>query len=619
MKTHTLLLTLATLLLSTALHAGDTITEDWIRQHYQKTETMIEMRDGVKLYTAIYAPRDNKEKHPILIERTPYSCTPYGEDQYMRLWSPAWTPYVENGYIMVYQDVRGRNHSEGEYEDIRPFIENKRKKQTDDASDTYDTAEWLIRHTHNNGRIGVMGISYNGFYATMAALCGHPAIKAVSPQAPVTDWYRGDDAHHNGAFFFMMGNFSHWFQYQNCAHPATGPNPTNFPMGDAYNGYLKLGALKHLTQLLGDSVTMWNNVVEHPYLDQWWEDRNVSLHCHDVKPALMVVGGHFDAEDCYGAWRTYRAIKEQSPKTKLYLVEGPWAHGYWSRGATTMFDKIRLGDKACSYYYMHNIEYPFFAYYLEDKGDEPCRARIFQTGENQWTEYPEGWNLDESDATTAWYLGSRGTLSNTQDTSDIVATYTSDPMHPVPATAAPCKEVPNTYMIEDQRFAATRPDVATFETPALTDTLRATGPVIADLTVSMDATDADFIVKVIDVFPDDFSYHNADGTETFMGGHQMLVRAEVMRGKLRNSLSTPEPFTPGQPTQVRFSMPDIAHTWLPGHRLMVQVQSSWFPLIDRNPQQFCDIYQCDDSDFRQCTINIHSGSHVLLSKPKQHE
>lgn len=619
---------------------------EYAKKHYVKREVMIPMRDGVKLFTSIYEPKDKSKKHPILMNRTCYSASPYGEDNFMRFYSPTWSTYIENGYIMVFQDVRGKNKSEGTFQDLRKYVQDKKNKtDTDEVSDTYDTVEWLLKNTNSNGNVGVFGISYPGFYSTMAALSGHPAIKAVSPQAPVTDWFRGDDAHHNGAFFILdMFSFQYWFEHVNNSDfwenmTVSGKkNPTEIVGADVYTDYLRMGTVKNFTKLLGDSCVMWNDIVAHPNLDEWWEERNVSYYCRNIKPAVMVVGGLFDAEDCYGSFITYKAIKNQSPKTELYLVEGPWSHGSWSRGGKTYLGDIYFGDSIAVDYYIRNIEYPFFAYYLEGKGSKPsAEARIFHTGENKWHEYPEGWQ--PKNEATAFYLNLDGTISTTPQYSTEVTSYVSDPKHPVPFIGTPVSSRPTEYMLADQRFASTRPDVAVFSTPVLTDSLCVAGEVSAELEVMLNTTDADFVVKIIDVYPDNYEYPDSIqklvSPSAPMSGYQMLVRGEIVRGKYRNALdidsvafyststkamrnyhfstANPEPFVPGKPTKVRFRIPDIAHTFMPGHKLMVQIQSSWFPLVDMNPQVFTNIYECDDSEFQPCTVSIlHSEENPTI-------
>lgn len=623
-------------------------SREYMMENYQKREVMITMRDGVELFTSIYEPKDQSVKHPIIMERTCYSAGPYGEDKYSSFVDEA--PYVEAGYIFVIQDVRGKNMSGGTYDDIRPFIEGKKlsKKasknvgQTDEASDTYDTIEWLIKNTNSNGCVGQKGISYPGFYATMGALSGHPALKAVSPQAPVTDWFHGDDVHHNGAFMMPeMISFQPFFEYlMNNENVRSGKSYASFKFPqlmhtDIYNDYLRIGTYANICKAYGDSLSYLRTVREHPNWDEYWESHTVSKgHLHDVKPAVMVVGGLFDKEDCYGAFDTYKSIKEQSPETELYLVEGPWYHGAWSRGMKEFWGSMYFGDKATTEYYVENIEYPFFAYYLEGKGEKPSvEARVFDSGSREWVEYSEGWPMVKASATTAFYLHADGTVNQMKPDGTVnqakpgVVSYLSDPAHPVPYRAIPERSVSKDYMIDDQRFAAQRPDVVCFTSEVLTEPMTLRGEVEIELYVDITTTDADFIVKVIDVFPDDFSWfselklpyrygRNSDDDSaeaklakqvpnTLMAGYQFLVRGDVMRGKFRESFSDPKPFVPGETTKVSFTVPDVSHTFKPGHKLMIQVQSSWFPLVDRNPQTFCDIYTCDESAYQPSTISIH--------------
>ncbi|MCF0160954.1 MAG: CocE/NonD family hydrolase, partial [Bacteroidaceae bacterium] len=564
-----------------------------MKEHYTKRQVRIPMRDGITLFTAIYEPKDNTEKHPILMTRTCYSV---GSDEtnLRSLTSSSVENYVMNNYIFVYQDVRGKNMSEGEFDDIRPFIENKKlnKKpaknvgQTDEASDTYDTVEWLVHNTNNNGCVGAYGISYPGFYTTMVGLSGHPAVKAVSPQAPVTDWYHGDDVHHNGAF--MLGEmvaFQPFFEYLMNNKYVLGNNGKGTPNfkfpslfhSDLYTDYLNIATYKNITEAYGDSLTYLRTIREHPNWDEYWESHTVTKgHMHDVKPAVMVVGGLFDKEDCYGAFDVYKSIKEQSPETDLYLVEGPWYHGGWARGMTQFFGNVYFGNDAISEYYVNNIEYPFFAYYLEGKGEKPKQeALMFDSGTNKWISYKEGWPLVKRAEATPYYLHSCGKVSTEAPTHAGVVSYVSDPAHPVPYRQELGTSINRNYMVDDQRFAAQRPDVATFKTDVLTTPLQLAGEIEVELNVDLSTTDADFIVKVIDVFPDDFSYQKMLGEEEAkklqipnytMAGYQLMVRGEVMRGKFRESFSEPKPFEPGKTTKVKFTMPDVSHTFLPGHR-----------------------------------------------------
>jgi len=589
----------------------------WVRDNYTKKELYITMRDGVKLFTAIYLPKDATEKHPILINRTPYSCSPYGEQNFSAsLWVRHWRYYARENYIMVIQDVRGRFMSEGEFVDIRPFNPDKKTdKDVDEASDTYDTIDWLIKNiSNNNGNVGVFGISYPGFYSTMAALSGHPALKAVSPQAPVTDWFKGDDFHHNGVLFIMdaFAFYAGGFGYPRPIPTTSGHGSSlKWPTNDNYQTYLQTGALKNFMALTADSIKFWKDLYAHPNRDAWWEARNPRNFVGDIKPAMLVVGGLFDAEDCFGAWNLYKAIETKNPSSHFNkLVMGPWFHGQWSTSDGTHLGNVQFGSNT-SFSYQNNIEIPFFNYYLKGKGDisQISEANIFLSGANEWKHFSQ-WPPAESES-KAIYLQGNGKLSwNRSAAKNTYDEYISDPSHPVPYTEDVHFDRTREYMTDDQRFASRRTDVLTYETEILNDDLTLTGVVTADLKVSISSTDADFVVKLVDVFPDDFKYENAtkqnSGRETYpMGGYQMLVRGEIMRGKFRNSFSNPEPFTPNKVEEVKFDLPDVAHTFKKGHRLMIQVQSSWFPLGDRNPQKFMNIYEANDNDFQKATIRIY--------------
>jgi len=594
----------------------------WVRENYYKIEKMVPMRDGISLFTAFYIPKSTAEKHPILMNRTPYSCRPYGENEFNpRLYSSYWLNYLKEGYIIAIQDVRGKYMSEGVFEDVRPFNTTKKGKEIDEASDTYDAIEWMINNLpDNNKRVGAFGISYPGFYATMAALSGHPALKAVSPQAPVTDWFLGDDFHHNGAFMLMDGfNFYSGFGKPR-PKPTTESSPGFRPPGmDNYDFYLKTGAMKNFTKIMGDSIAFWKDMMNHPNYDDWWKARNPRNFVTNIKPAMLVVGGLFDAEDCFGAWSLYKAIEKKNPTTENRLVMGPWIHGGWGgRGDGSYLGNVRFGSKTAEYY-QKNIEIPFFNFYLKLKGTvrDIAEASIFFTGENEWKNlktWPPAGVESKNLFTTAnggLSFESKTTAGNT------FSEYISDPAHPVPYTEDVHMGRTREYMTDDQRFASRRPDVLTFSTDVLTEDLTLAGPLVADLMVSLSTTDADFVVKLIDVFPDDFKYNeNESGKgngETYpMGGYQMLVRGEIMRGKFRNSFEKPEAFVPNKITEVKYTLPDVAHTFKKGHKLMIQIQSSWFPLSDRNPQKFVDIYHCDDSDFQKATIKIYHNSNIIL-------
>jgi putative CocE/NonD family hydrolase len=595
----------------------------WIRQNYYKIETYIPMRDGVKLFTSVYLPKDSTQKHPILMTRSPYSCAPYGLDKWPNYALGFGRYYLRKGYILVTQDVRGRWMSEGQFVDVRPFIKDKKSNtDVDEASDTYDAIDWLVKNIPgNNGRVGVKGISYPGFYSTMAAASGHPALKAVSPQAPVTDWFMGDDFHHNGAFFQMDG----WDFYSSFGKPrpkptTIGPSGFDYYTHDNYKWYLETGALKNILRLTGDSIAFWKELYQHPNRDEWWQARNARVSMYDVKPAMLVVGGLFDAEDCFGAWNLYKAIKTQSPSTNSHIVMGPWYHGEWASNDGTHLGNVQFGSNT-SFWYQNNIEIPFFDYYLKGEGAEPKlpAATIFFSGANEWKQFEQWPPAQKQDQ--AIYLQPDGGLAwNAPAKKNDFSEYISDPAHPVPYTEDVHFQRTREYMTDDQRFASRRTDVLSFQTPALQEDLTLAGPVIADLQVSLSSTDADFVVKVIDVFPDDFTYIPNEPTPARgrgqapqgypMGGYQMLVHGEVMRGRFRESFEKPLPFKPGKAENVKFAVPDVAHTFKKGHRLMIQIQSSWFPLVDRNPQKFIDIYTADDSDFQKETIRVwHDSDH----------
>lgn len=598
----------------------------FIRDNYSKWEGYVPMRDGIRLYTVIYSPRDTQQSWPILLNRTPYSVGPYGEGAYKKSFSQM--VLARAGYIFVFQDVRGRYLSEGEFVDVRPVNRKttppftggpprQNDSSIDEATDTYDTAEWLLAHFGKkcNGKIGVTGVSYPGFYATMAILANHPAIKAVAPMAPVTDWFIGDDFHHNGALMLMDAfSFYSGFGVPRRKLTTTGqPGFQAWNTPDNYDFFLRAGALPNFGTRFGmDTIPFWIKLMNHANYDTFWQARNPRQHLAYVKPAVLTVGGLFDAEDCWGAWNTYKAIENQNTMgVSNKIVMGPWIHGGWYRTAGDRLGTAVFGQPT-SVFFQAQIEKPFFDFYLKDIGEDKLpEAYIFETGSNRWTTYPEWPPADAKPR--AFYLDAQGTLSNQRPYVTSAAEgitydeYISDPSKPVPYTSHVHLRRTREYMTDDQRFAARRADVLVYATPELAEDLTATGPVIADLWVSTTGTDADFIVKIIDVFPDTLA-DQENGVP--LGGYQMLVRGEVMRGRYRNSFENPEAFEPGKPTKVRFELPDIAHTFKKGHRLMVQIQSTWFPLVDRNPQQFINIYKAKDSDFVKAVHRIwHSGKY----------
>ncbi len=598
---------------------AQTVDSAWFRNNYTKKEVYIPMRDGVKLFTSVYVPIGTSEAHPILMTRTPYSSQPYGQDNYKNFSKSYQKEYLKEGYIMVSQDVRGRWMSEGEFKDVRPFNPNKKGKEIDEASDTYDTIDWLLKNIpNNNGNVGVFGISYPGFYSTMAAASNHPALKAVSPQAPVTNWFIGDDFHHNGAFFQMDA-----FDFYSGLGGAFGvphPKPVSVPapsigykVHDNYKFYLEAGSLKNLTKLTGDTIAFWKDIISHPNYDDFWKARDARIATKNLQPAMLWVGGLFDAEDCWGAWNAYKAAEKNNPgKAFNKIVDGPWYHGQWSSNDGTHHGNIKFGSNTATYY-QQNFEIPFFNYFLKGKGDiaKIAEANIFVTGANEWKSFEQWPPVNKVDQ--SYYFEPNGVLSATKPTANTGFTsYTSDPAKPVPYEEQIHFNRTRTYMSDDQRFAARRPDVLVFQTDTLSDDVTVTGSVIADIRASISTTDADFVVKVIDVFPDYFNFNDIDiyaekdPVHLYpMGGYQMLVRAEVFRGRYRNSFEKPSAFTPGKIESIKFELPPIAHDFKKGHRIMVQVQSSWFPLVDRNPQQFVNIYKCGEKDFIKSRIKIY--------------
>jgi putative CocE/NonD family hydrolase len=581
-----------------------------LKQKYDKKEVYITMRDGVRLFTSIYTPKNTSVRHPILLNRTPYDIEGGGPQNFnyrMQIFSR----YTLDDYIMVFQDVRGKYMSEGTYEDIRPVNPaRKSNNDIDETTDTWDTVDWLVKNVeNNNGNVGIFGISYPGFYSTMGIINAHPAVKAVSPQAPVTAWFIGDDFHHNGAFF-ILDCFS-FFYSNGLPHRAPtrrGSPRFVWPTNDNYEFFLSVGAVKNIApKYLGDSIKFWNDAFAHPNYDEFWKARDPRPFLKNVKPAVMTVGGWFDAEDLYGAIHTYEAIEKQNPQTiNNTFVMGPWSHGQWERGEANNLGNIYWGLDANKDYLV--LEKRFFDYYLKGEGDGSFpEATIFVTGENKWRTFPSWPPANVSSRNL--YLEEKGGISFSPPAlKESFDEYVTDPMKPVPYTDGILTDRTREYMDDDQRFVSKRPDVMVYETAVLTEDITLTGPLTADLFVSTTGTDADYVVKLIDVFPLDTRTPSNKEIKVPLGGYEMLVRGEVFRGKYRASFENPEPFKPGKVTEVKYELPDVAHTFKKGHRIMIQIQNSWFPLVDRNPQKFVNIYKCDDSDFIKATQRIYHTS-----------
>jgi putative CocE/NonD family hydrolase len=589
-----------------------------IKDHYTKQEHMIPMRDGVKLFTSVYIPKDASQKYPIMYDRTPYSVSPYGADGYKTSLGPS-AAFATEGYIFVYQDVRGRMMSEGQFEDVRPHNPNKKgAAQVDENSDSYDTIEWLLKNIPNhNGRVGIWGISYPGFYTSMAIIDSHPAIKAASPQAPIADWFIGDDFHHNGTLFLPHAfNFYSGFGLPRPKPTTEFPPPFKHGTPDGYQFFLEMGPLANANKkYFKNEIAFWNELMKHPNYDDFWKARNILPHLKNIKSAVMTVGGWYDAEDLYGALKTYEHIEKQNPGIFNILVMGPWSHGGWARGDGDMLGDARFGSKT-SLFYRENIELAFFNYYLKDKGEMKLpEAYVFLTGANEWKTYDQWPPKNLKVESLYFHPGGRLTFEPPKE-AESMDEYISDPAKPVPHIDWTDIGMTREYMVADQRHAARRPDVLVYQTDVLSEDVTIAGPITASLFVSTTGTDSDFIVKLIDVYPNDALDNSPNPLERSMGGYQMLVRGEPMRARFRKSFERPEPMIPGKVDKVEWVMPDSYHTFKSGHRIMVQVHSSWFPLIDRNPQKFVDIRNATEADFQKATQRVyHSrqyGSHVKV-------
>ncbi|MFH0989949.1 MAG: CocE/NonD family hydrolase [bacterium] len=603
-RSHRLIvIVLATILFSEILLAQD---PTFIKENYSKKEVLVTMRDGVRLFTSIYAPKDSSQDYPIILNRTPYSVAPYGPDQMRASMVPSVLEAKEK-FIFVYQDVRGRNYSEGEFVDIRPYRQEKEtNRDIDETTDAFDTVDWLVKNIpRNNGRVGITGISYPGFYTTMGTIDAHPAVKATSPQAPICDPFIGDDEHHNGAFFLAQNfNFYMFFGWPRLEIGKRYPVSFKPGTADVYKFFLELGPLSNVNKLyFHDSVTFWNKAMQHETFDTFWKSMTVHPHLNNIKPAVLTVGGWYDQEDMLGPLKTYKYIEKNNPQTTNMLVMGPWSHGQWNRDDAESLGDINFTSKT-GLWFRENVQFPFFNYYLKGKGDPlNAEAIVFETGRNTWHKL-DAWPPKDI-VKASLFLQADGKLGFTPkaDAHSSFAEFVSDPAKPVPHTRQIRWGVSSDFLVEDQRFASTRPDVLVFKSDLLTEDVTLVGPVVPTLYVSTTGTDADWVVKLIDVFPGDSTGVSKSGVP--WSGFQQLIRGDVIRGKFRNSFSTPEPFIPNKVTKVEFEMCDIFHTFKKGHRIMVQVQSSWFPLVDRNPQKFINIRTAKQSDFQKATHRVY--------------
>ena len=585
---------------------------------YNKKEVTIPMRDGIKLHTTIYSPKDTSKKYPIIMSRTPYSCRPYGSNEYKALISPN-RKMMKEGNIVVYQDVRGRWNSEGVYDNMRAYIPNKKEGEVDEASDTYDTIEWLINNIQNhNGNVGVCGISYPGFYATYSLLDAHPALKAVSPQAPIGDFFF-DDFHHNGAYLLSYWKATAVFGYMK-DQPTTEEWYTFPELGteDQYQFFLDAGPLSNLDKYYKEDNVFWQQLKEHPNYDDFWQKRGIIQHLEDIKPAVMTVGGWFDAEDLYGPLNTYGHIEKNSSNYNT-IVMGPWSHGDWSKETKRQaIGNVYFGDDI-SKFYQENIETKFFNHFLKGEGGTTGlpEAYVFDTGTKEWKTF-DSWPPKNTTKET-YSLQRNQRLGQIATREYSFQDFVSDPKKPVPYSED-IKMVftPRKFMTDDQRFAARRPDVLVFETEPLKEPLTLAGDIMAKLSVSTTGTDADWIVKVIDVYPPDHESYEETQLYLKMGNYHQMVRSETMRGRFRNDFSKPEPFIPDEVTQVDIQLQDVFHTFKKGHKLQVQVQSTMFPYIDINPQTYVDnIFEAKAEDFQKQTHRVYNTSLIefTLLKP----
>lgn len=600
------------------------IDSDYMREHYVKSEHYISMRDGIKLYTIVYTPKDKATTYPFLMNRTCYNAS--GSDNFnVRTPSPF---LVDDKYILVYQDVRGRYMSEGVFDNMRPNIPGnnpKNKTAIDESSDTWDTIEWLLKNIKpNNGRVGIYGISYPGFYSAAALPDAHPSLKAASPQAPISDFFF-DDFHHMGAFlqsysaaFSVFGYHKQELTKENWYTEASQRFRSQ-KVADGYQFHLNLGPLKTLTEKYHYDNFFWKQIIDHPNYDNFWQDRNILPHLRNVTPAVMTVGGWFDAEDLYGPLNIYKSIEKNNPKTTNTLVMGPWAHGDWARerGKST-HNHIYFGD-SISTFYQKEIERNFFAYHLKSKGENTLpEAYMYDTGIKAWKTF-NAWPPKGYQPIQLYFAENGKLLVNQASDPTVQFSYMSDPSKPVPYTSQTegLTFTPRRFMSDDQRHASTRPDVLTFETDVLENDITLAGEIMARLKVSMTGTDADFIVKLIDVYPQDYPKYEHNPENIIMGGYQQLVRSETFRGRFRNSFEKPEPFVSNTETNVEFPLQDVLHTFKKGHRIMIQIHSTWFPYIDRNPQKYVDnIYKAETSDFIKSTITILGSSMIEIGGEK---
>jgi len=568
-----------------------------IADEYEKHDYMIPMRDGVHLHTAVFSPKSRTDALPFLIERSPYGWDSAAVDI-----NAGMSELARDGYFLVFQDIRGRYQSEGQFVLQRPVRNTKDAHSIDEGTDTYDTIDWLLKNVSgNNGKAGIMGISYGGWLTEMALIEPHPALKAASEQASPSDMFLGDDFHHNGAFRLSYG-----FEYAAMMETGKTNKTFDFKQFDTYDWYLKLGPLTQANARYFDGQRpTWNNFIAHPNYDDFWKSQAVQRMVRSVKVPNLNVGGWFDQEDFAGPWRIFAASETPESKQYNYMVEGPWNHGGWFSGPGRTLKNVDFGSDTGDYF-RKNIQARWFAYWLKSKGPlNLARIELFQTGSNEWKSYDEWPPKGVQERRLYLHASGEASFEPPAETNDAFDSYVSDPHRPVPYRERPIPETYggspgwSTWHVDDQRFAESRPDVAVWQTKPLESDVTVAGEVIADLFASTSGTDSDWVVKLIDVYP------TSVPEDPPMGGYELMIGADVLRGRFRNSFDKPEPVAPNEPAEYRVDLLSHDHVFRKGHRIMVQVQSSWFPIIDRNPQTFVpNIFEAKESDFQAATQRV---------------
>lgn len=593
------------LLVLTLTCHGEGDIAGFVREHYVKRDYKIPMRDGARLFTSVYSPRDAGRPYAIMMLRTPYSIGPYGSNAYPNGLGPA-DVFARHGFIFAYQDVRGRHSSEGTFLDMPPHkLQLNGPKDTDESTDAADSINWLVKNIpNNNGRVGLWGTSYDGFYAAHGMINAPAALKAVSPQAPMGDEGDGDDTYHNGAFF-LAANFSFYagFWPRDARHPAI-----RFDTPDQYEFFLRMGPLANADKFyFKGSNPYWDALLDHPNYAPYWSCRALGPVMTNLTAAVLVVGGWFDAEDLGGTPKLFQAIDQHGGAPSVTLVMGPWSHGQWEDAGGGKLGNLDFGSKTCDFF-QEQIEFPFFRQALEPgtKSIHFPKAWLFETGRNEWRKF-DAWPPKKARHRTIFLHAGGGLSMDKAAGAEGFDEYTSDPAKPVPVTSEIGGGMPSDYMTRDQRFASRRPDVLTYVSDPLEHDLVVAGPVTPALRVSTSGTDSDFDVKLIDVYPDDVPDPKPNPKGIHFGGYQQLARGEPFRGKFRHDLSAPEAFIPGEPTEIRFDMPDVLHDFRKGHRIMVQIQSSWFPMVDLNPQKFVNIPTAKAGDFQKAVERVYCG------------